>query len=79
MLKNVLLDALDKSTESLRSIARRARTDVGTLSRFARGERSLSLDTADRLAAALGIEVRLSTHDRIHVPARLRPEPRTNR
>jgi transcriptional regulator with XRE-family HTH domain len=42
------------SKMTLAELARRSEVDVGQLSRFMRGERSLHLDTVDRLARYLG-------------------------
>ena len=44
---------------SLLQLARRSGTDVGQLSRFMRDQRSITLDTADKLVAALDVTCRL--------------------
>lgn len=40
-------------------IARAGAVDKGILSRFVRGERTLTLGTADRVCGAIGVDVRL--------------------
>lgn len=59
LLRQALRDA-----DSLRSVANATGLDVGSLSRFAKGEQSLRLDLADRLAAHFGIESRRATRGR---------------
>ncbi len=54
-LEQQLRHALGRRTTSLRAIARAADVDPSALSRFLRGERNLSLATADRLAGVLGV------------------------
>ena len=53
-LKRTILD----SGESFNSISRATRVAVPVISRFANGERSLKIETADRLAAHFGLELR---------------------
>jgi transcriptional regulator with XRE-family HTH domain len=52
-----LKEAIRRSGESLNHLGRRAGVDDGSLSRFIRGERDLTLATADRLCKALGLKL----------------------
>ena len=51
--------AIGRSELSLCEIVRRAGVDPGVVSRFVRDVRTVRLPTADRLAAALGLQWRL--------------------
>ena len=51
--------AIGRSGLSLCEIARRAGVDPGVVSRFVRDVRTVRLPTADRLAAAVGLQWRL--------------------
>jgi plasmid maintenance system antidote protein VapI len=53
-LSEVLRQRL-QSGPSVRRLSRLSRVDRATISRFKRGERSVTLETAARLAAALGL------------------------
>ena len=58
-MTEALLHAIQKDGRSLNAIATAAGADSGQLSRFTRGQRSLTLGTADALIQALGAECRL--------------------
>ena len=51
--------AIGRSGLSLCEIARRASVDPGVVSRFVRDVRTVRLPTAERLAAAVGLQWRL--------------------
>ena len=57
-LVNVLRDAIDESGKSQYQLAQETGIDKAALSRFVSGERGLTLDTAAKLAAALGLELK---------------------
>ncbi|NLX12449.1 MAG: helix-turn-helix transcriptional regulator [Phycisphaerales bacterium] len=57
-LSDVLRDAIRESGLSLLQIEQDTGVHRGSISRFLRGERSLRLDIADKLAAYLGIEAK---------------------
>jgi len=48
---------MDSSDESRSSIARGSGVSPGQLSRFASGERGLSIESAEKLADYLGLEI----------------------
>jgi len=54
-LEDLLRAALGATPESWRSVARGAGVPVPCVTRFAQGQRTLTLPTADKLAAYLGI------------------------
>ncbi len=56
-LTDVLRDLIEKSGLTLYRIGRSAGVDVANLRRFVRGEMSIRLDKADRLAAYLGLKL----------------------
>ena len=56
-MSELLRQALAEA-DSIRGVARAAGLDHASLIRFARGESSLRLDLADKLAAHFGIESR---------------------
>jgi transcriptional regulator with XRE-family HTH domain len=66
---------------SQRSLALRAATDQAAISRIERGEVSPSVDTVERLLAAMGERLRWDaeplegTHDPVHLRAALRRSP----
>jgi transcriptional regulator with XRE-family HTH domain len=66
---------------SQRSLALRAATDQAAISRIERGEISPSLETAERLLAAMGERLRLESeplarhHDPLHLRAALQRTP----
>jgi ribosome-binding protein aMBF1 (putative translation factor) len=51
-------ERIARTQQSLNSLAREADIDDGLLSRFWRGQRGLTLETADKLAKTLGLELR---------------------
>lgn len=55
-----LRDAIRTDGRSLNALAELSGVDSGQISRFMRDERSLTLDSADKLIAALGMEGKLS-------------------
>ena len=55
---------IDHSGQTQHQIANRAGIDPGVLSRFMRGERTIVMRTADRLAAHLGLRL-VHDEDRI--------------
>jgi len=57
LLREALAEAVEQG-QSIRSIAREAGLKHPALLKFLRGDQSLRLDLADRLAAYLGIESR---------------------
>jgi plasmid maintenance system antidote protein VapI len=68
-ISEVIRQAILDSGLPLQQIAERAGVERASLSRFVRGERSLRLDMADRLAAYFGLELKKSrkrprAHDR---------------
>lgn len=66
---------------SQRSLALRAATDQAAISRIERGEVSPSVDTVERLLAAMGEQLRLESdplerdHDPLHVRATMQRTP----
>ena len=52
-----LRKAIEKRDESYYALAKRAGVDAVVISRFVCGERDLRLETAAKLAAALGLEL----------------------
>ncbi len=63
-LTDMLREALNTSTESLSHIARESGVEKASLVRFRRGDYSIRLDLADRLAEYFGIEHRLQKRRR---------------
>jgi plasmid maintenance system antidote protein VapI len=57
-LSEVLRRAIGQSGLTFQALAEASGVERGSISRFVRGERSLRLDKADRLAAYLGLELR---------------------
>lgn len=57
-ISEIIRETMLAADESLHSIAKRAKVDVSQLSRFARGERTLSQNAIDALCGALGLELR---------------------
>ena len=57
-MSDELKAAIDASGESLREISRGTGIAVMSLSRFKRGERSMRLDKADKLAEYFGLELK---------------------
>jgi len=58
VFNDALRQAIDRSGLSMYRIAKDAGLDFSTLSRFCHGERSLKLESADKLADYFGLEVR---------------------
>lgn len=58
-----LRDAIRIDGRSLNALARESGVDSGQLSRFMRDERSLTLDSADKLIVALGLKCELGKRD----------------
>lgn len=56
-LEQALRTSIEKSGLSLNELAKRSGVDKASLSRFASGERSLTLGTATKIMAVLGITV----------------------
>ena len=56
-LSEQLRAAIAESGQSLQQLAQESGVDVAALSRFVRGERTLTMTTADRLAAYLKLQV----------------------
>ena len=56
-ISQVLRKAMTKSSESLADLQRATGISDAVLSRFVRGERTLTLPTADKLARHLGLEL----------------------
>ncbi len=57
-IESQLREAIANAPMSLSELAGRCNVDKGTLSRFVRGERTMTLTTAARVATILGLEVR---------------------
>jgi transcriptional regulator with XRE-family HTH domain len=57
-IEEQLKRAIQESPENQRTIALGAGVNVGMLSRFLRGERSISLGTAAKLASYLGLSLK---------------------
>ena len=55
-----LIEAIRNSGLSIREIARLAEVDNGNLSRWLRGESGITLDRAERIANAIGLQFRLT-------------------
>ncbi|HUS44725.1 MAG TPA: helix-turn-helix transcriptional regulator [Phycisphaerae bacterium] len=64
-MERQLTKAIVESPLSLNQLAARCGVDVSVLSRFARGERTMTLPTAARVAKVLGLELK---------PAKRRPK-----
>ena len=56
-INDQLRKAIEKRDESYYALAKRSGVDAVVISRFVCGERDLRLDTAAKLAAALGLEL----------------------
>ena len=56
-ISRALQEAMAKSGESLADLERATGISSAVLSRFVRGERTLTLPTADKLARHLGLEL----------------------
>ncbi|MCH8853725.1 MAG: helix-turn-helix transcriptional regulator [Planctomycetes bacterium] len=56
-ISQVLREAITKSGESLADLERTTGVSNAVLSRFVRGERTLTLPTADKLARHFGLEL----------------------
>ena len=56
-INDQLRKAIEKGDESYYALAKRSGVDAVVISRFVCGERDLRLDTAAKLAAALGLEL----------------------
>jgi len=57
-IEGQLREAVRKAPMSLNELAAACGVDKGILSRFLRGERSITLTTAARVATILGVELR---------------------
>jgi ribosome-binding protein aMBF1 (putative translation factor) len=60
-LAEALRAAIQASEHSQASIAKETGIDSGIISRFVRGERTLTLSTASRIADMLGLELTTAT------------------
>lgn len=56
-LPHQIRQAIINADTSIAALSRAAGVDAGSLSRFVRGKRGITLYTASRLAAALGLEL----------------------
>lgn len=56
-ISDVLREAVLGCDLSLRELGRQAGVDGSAMARFAKGQRSLTLPSADRLAVVLGLEL----------------------
>lgn len=54
---HALRSAIETSDKSLQKIARESETTAGQLSRLMSGERGLGVETAERVAETLGLEI----------------------
>jgi plasmid maintenance system antidote protein VapI len=68
-LAEQLKHAVAATGKSVSAVARESGVPQPVLHRFVTGERGLLLDTADRLAAYLGLELRPATRDHANDPA----------
>ena len=57
-MREVIIQAIEDSGKSVRSVALNAGISQPQLSRFVKGERDLLLDAADKVAMSLGLELR---------------------
>ena len=57
-MREVIIQAIEESGKSVRSIALNAGITQPQLSRFVKGERDLLLDAVDKLAKSLGLQLR---------------------
>ena len=57
-MREVIIQAIEESGKSVRSIALNAGITQPQLYRFVKGERDLLLDAVDKLAKSLGLELR---------------------
>ena len=57
-MRDVIIQAIEVSGKSVRSVALNAGISQPQLSRFVKGERDLLLDAADKVAKSLGLELR---------------------
>ena len=57
-MREVIIQAIEVSGKSVRSVALNAGISQPQLSRFVKGERDLLLDAADKVAKSLGLELR---------------------
>lgn len=57
-MREVIIDAIEDSGKSVRSVALNAGISQPQLHRFMTGERDLLLDAVDKLAKSLGLELR---------------------
>ena len=56
--QDILRDAIRQSGMTLTDIAKEVGIDKGQMSRFNRGERSLTIPTAEKIGKLLGLELR---------------------
>ena len=63
-ISDILRQAVLDSGLSLRELGRRAQVDASVMVRFANGQRSLTLPSADRLAVVLGLRLVPTAEDR---------------
>lgn len=66
-ISDILRNAIADSGMTMYRIAKDAAVDFSTVSRFCNGERTITLETADKLSECLGLELRPR-----EVPARKR-------
>jgi plasmid maintenance system antidote protein VapI len=57
-LTTTIKKAIENSEQNRETIARETRIDRAVLSRFVRGEKGISLSTADKLADYFGLELK---------------------
>lgn len=57
-MREVIIQAIEDSGKSVRSVALNAGISQPQLSRFVKGERDLLLDAADKVTKSLGLELR---------------------
>ena len=57
----LLRETIQQSEKSRYAIAKETGVSAGVLSRFVSGERSITIDTADKLCHALGLTVKTKT------------------
>jgi plasmid maintenance system antidote protein VapI len=62
----ILREAIRKSSQSLQRLSELTGVQRASLSRFVRGERTLRLDMAERLAEYFGLELRPTRKRRQH-------------
>ncbi len=64
-IPDLLRDTINRSDKSRYVLARETGISAGVLSRFVNGERSITIDTADKLCHALGLTMQLEKRSKV--------------